>query len=76
MNDSIGGVSFELEKTNIDCTVSFASLTPTFCQNLVRFWSLWYGKFFAYLLRRRGNAPSQRASKSRFLGQPLSPDAL
>ena len=37
MNDSIGGVSYALEKTQIDCNISFASLTPTFCQNLARF---------------------------------------
>ena len=37
MNDSIGGVPYKLEKTKIDCAVSFASITPAFCQNLMRF---------------------------------------
>ncbi|MEC8835311.1 MAG: hypothetical protein VXX18_03145, partial [Bacteroidota bacterium] len=37
MNDSIGEASYALEKTKIDCSVSFPSLTPTFCQNLMRF---------------------------------------
>ena len=37
INDSIGDTSYALEKTKVDCMVSFASITPTFCQNLMRF---------------------------------------
>lgn len=37
MNNSIGKTSYQLEKTRIDCAISFALLTSTFCHNLLRF---------------------------------------
>lgn len=37
MNTCVGATPYALDITKIDMTISFALLTPTFCQNLVRF---------------------------------------